>query len=336
MPKRAPAGNPRTGTLSRPPLARMMQVHARLQARDFPNCRRLAEDLEVSGKTIQRDIDFMRDRLGLPIEYDPLRLGFAYTEPVTSFPNVEVSEGEVVALFVAQKALQQYKGTPFEGPLRAAFRKIGDGLKDKITFSWSELDSSISFRSAGRSTSDIETFEAISRAILRSEEIAFDYCKLRSRRFDARQVRPYHLGCVENQWYLFAFDLDRKQLRTFALPRIRQIRTTGVRFQRPADFSISKFLKSSFGVFQGAGNNLVRIRFDSFAAQLVRERKWHPSQKIVARRDDEIELRLNLGSLEEIERWILSWGEHARVLAPKTLVARMRETTESLARAYAP
>ena len=45
---------------SRPPLARMMQLHAQLQARKFPNCRKLADELEVSSKTIQRDIEFMR------------------------------------------------------------------------------------------------------------------------------------------------------------------------------------------------------------------------------------------------------------------------------------
>ncbi len=334
MGRRLPAKDSRAGTLSRPPLARMMQLHAQLQARSFPNCRRLAEELEVSSKTIQRDIDFMRDRLGLPIEYDPLHLGFVYTEPVTSFPTIEVSEGEVVALFVAQKALEQYKGTPFEAPLRAAFQKIGDGLKETITFSWSELDSAISFRSAGRSASDLEIFEAISGAVLRSEELAFEYRKLGGARFAPRRVRPYHLGCVENQWYLFGFDLEREQLRTFALPRIRHTRATGTRFKRPANFSISKFLSSSFGVFQGGGETLVRIRFDAFAAQLVRERKWHPSQKIVTLPNEEIELRLNLGSLQEIERWILSWGEHARVLAPKTLAMRMRQTAETLARAY--
>ena len=331
----ASRGPERTGTFSRPPLARMMQLHAQLQARTFPNCRKLAAELEVSSKTIQRDIDFMRDRLGLPIEYDQLHFGFVYTEPVTSFPNVEVSEGEIVALFVAQKALQQYKGTPFESPLRAAFQKIGDGLKDKITFTWSELDSSISFRSAGRSLSDIEVFETISRAVLRSEEIEFRYRKLRSSRFEMRRVRPYHLGCVENQWYLFAFDLERQQLRTFALPRVREPQVTGVRFQRPADFSISRFLDSSFGVFHGTGKNLVRLHFDSFAAQLIRERVWHPSQKIKNLPNEELELHLQLGSLEEIERWILSWGEHATVLGPRRLVERMRAATQDLALRYA-
>src|SRR5205814_9827800 len=119
---------------SRPPLERMMRLHEKLKAGKFPNCRKLAEELEVSSKTIHSDIDFMRDRLGLPIEYDQLHFGFAYTEPVTSFPSIEVSEGEIVALFVAQKAMEQYKGTPFEKSLNTAFEKISQGLKDTIDF----------------------------------------------------------------------------------------------------------------------------------------------------------------------------------------------------------
>ena len=310
---------------SRPPLARMMQLHAQLQARKFPNCRKLAHELEVSSKTIQRDIEFMRYQLGLPIEYDQLHFGFVYTEPVANFPNIQVSEGEIVALFVAQKALQQYCGTPFEAPLRAAFRKIEHGLKDRITFSWSDLNAAISFRSAGQSLADLEAFEVLSHAVLESTEIEFRYRKLRGTAAETRRVRPYHLGCVDNQWYLFAFDLDRKQLRTFALPRIREPRRTGVRFRRPANFSIGKFLESSFGVFQGDGRTMVRVRFQSFAAQLVRERMWHHSQKIKELRDGGLELQLQLGSLEEIERWILSWGDQAEVLEPAKLRQRLAE-----------
>jgi proteasome accessory factor B len=310
---------------SRPPLARMMQLHAQLQARKFPNCRKLAGELEVSEKTIQRDIEFMRYQLGLPIEYDQLHFGFVYTEPVTSFPNIQVSEGEIVALFVAQKALQQYRGTPFEGPLRAAFKKIGHGLKDRITFSWSDLDAAISFRSVGQSVADLEVFELLSRAVLDSAEVEFRYRKLRSNAAETRRVRPYHLGCVDQQWYLFGFDLSRQQVRTFALPRISAPRRTGARFRRPANFSIGKFLDSSFGVFQSDGRTTVRIRFQPFAAQLVRERIWHHSQKIGELRDGGLELKLQLGSLEEIERWILSWGDQAEVLEPAKLRQRLAE-----------
>src|SRR5438270_8271140 len=233
---------------SRPPLERMMRLHSALKARKFPNCQKIAAELEVQSKPIQRDIDFMRDRLGLPIDYHPQEFGFYYTEPVTGFPSIEVSEGEITALLVAQKALAQYKGTPFEQPLQSAFRKITDGLKDRVSFSWTDLEDAISFRSAGTSVSDLELFEVVSKAVLRCVELEFEYRKLQSSGYELRRVRPYHLGCLENQWYLFAEDLERRQLRTFALPRMRKIALTPKRFRRPPDFSIAQVLSVSFGV----------------------------------------------------------------------------------------
>src|SRR6516162_1107037 len=150
---------------SRPPLERMMRMHERLKSGRYPNCRKLAEELEVSAKTVQRDIDFMRYRLGLPIEYDQLHFGFYYTEPVANFPTIEISQGELVALYIGQRALAQYKGTSFEKPLATALRKISSSLPEKISLSWSELDKAISFRSVGPAAVEIETFEQV-----RSEE----------------------------------------------------------------------------------------------------------------------------------------------------------------------
>jgi len=324
----------RNDRMARPPLARMMKLHNELQSRSFPNCRKIALALEVSTKTIQRDIDFMRDQLGLPIDYDQLQFGFYYTETVTSFPSIDVSEGEIVALFVAQKALTQYKGTSFEKQLKASFEKISDGLQNKINFNWADIDSVISFKGLGTTTADLNLFEIVSKAVLKSHEVEFEYKKLDSSRHELRKVQPYHLGCIENQWYLFAHDIARGQLRTFALPRMRKVKTFGIRFKRPADFSITDHLSGSFGVFSGHGNHKIRIRFDRFAAQLVCERQWHPSQKIKPGSDGGIELTLQLGSLEEIERWILSWGEHAVVLEPKALVERVQKNVEALTRIY--
>ena len=328
----------RAGLYSRPPLERMMRMHQRLKAGRYPNCRKLADELEVSTKTVQRDIDFMRYRLGLPIEYDQLHFGFYYTEPVLSFPNVEISEGELVALYIGQKALAQYKGTSFEAPLSTAFRKITDGLRDTISVTWSDLDSAISFRTAGRSTADVHLFEQLSHAVFRRFETRFDYKKPGSARYEQRYVQPYHLGCVENLWYLFAFDLDRGELRTFALPRIRNVRVSKIKFRRPLDFSIGQFLGESFGVFTKPTKTkqAIRITFDAFAAPRIEERQWHPSQKIKQFADGEIELSLTLGNLEEIERWILSWGSHARVLAPPELKDRIANIATALAEAYRP
>ena len=319
---------------SRPPLERMMRLHAALKARHFPNCQKIAAELEVSAKTIQRDIDFMRYRLGLPIDYHPQEFGFFYTEPVTGFPNIEVSEGEITALLVAQKALAQYKGTPFERPLQSAFRKLTDGLKDRVSFSWHDLEDAISFRSAGASAADLEMFETVSKGVLRCVELEFDYRKLKSAGYEPRRVRPYHLGCLENQWYLFAEDLERRQLRTFALPRMRKVKLTTKGFRRPADFSIAQILSGSFGVYSSGKKQRIRIQFDPFAARLVAERKWHESQRVREQTNGSILLELELGGLEEIERWILSWGKHARVLAPKKLVARVRDEARAIVNLY--
>jgi predicted DNA-binding transcriptional regulator YafY len=320
---------------SRPPLERMMRLHAALKAKRFPNCQKIAAELEVSAKTIQRDIDFMRYRLGLPIDYHPQEFGFFYTEPVTGFPNIEVSEGEITALLVAQKALAQYKGTPFERPLHSAFRKLTDGLKDRVSFSWHDLEDAISFRSAGASAADLELFETVSKGVLRCVELEFEYRKLQSAGYESRRVRPYHLGCLENQWYLFAEDLERKQIRTFALPRMRKVKLTTRGFRRPADFSIAQILSGSFGVHSGGKKQRIRIEFDSFAARLVAERKWHESQRVREMTSGSIILELELGGLEEIERWVLSWGKHARVVAPKELATRIRDEACAIASQYA-
>lgn len=318
-------------TPSRSQMARMLRLHSRLASNNFPNCQKLSSELEVSPKTIQRDIDFMRDQLGMPIRYDELKFGFYYTQPVTSFPTIKVSEGEIVALLVAQKALEQYRGTPFEEPLRTAFKKITDGLHDKIQFNWADIGATISFRGIGNSSADLELFESLSRAVLDQHEVEFEYRKLESRRHEVRRIQPYHLACIENQWYLFGLDLVRRQLRTFALPRMRALRNTRNKFQRPADFSISAHLSDSFGVFKGKARHKVRIRFDGIAARLISERQWHPSQKIRRLPGDDLELSLVLGSLEEVERWVLSWGRHAEVLEPAQLADRIRDTGAVLA-----
>ena len=323
-----------SGRFSRPPLERMLRLHDRLIAGSYPNCRKLSRELEVSPKTIQRDIDFMRDRLGLPIEYDQLQFGFYYTEPVANFPNIEVSQGEIMALFVARKALEQYRGTSFERSLRTAFQKISDGLRDRVDFQWGDLDSAISFRGLGTSAADIDLFETVSKAVIGSREIEFGYKKAKSADYELRRVRPYHLGCVSDQWYLFGFDLARGQIRTFVLQRMRAVRRTTARFHRPADFSINKHLSESFGVFSGHGHYAVRIRFDALAGQLVSERQWHGSQKIKHLPAGGVEMRLQLGSLEEVDRWILSWGKRAHVLEPPELIERIRATLRLLNDAY--
>jgi proteasome accessory factor B len=325
---------PLPGGHSRPPLERMQRLHDLLSNEQPVNCQQLGKDFEVSYKTIQRDLDFMRDRLNLPIEYDPTRYSFRYTEKVEAFPLLQVSEGEILALFVAQKVLAQYHGTPFEKTLGSAFQKLTGALKETVSFDLGEWGSDYSFRVTGASAADLEVFRLLARAIVQRQEISFSYQSLRASAPETRSVHPYHLANIDNAWYLLAYDPQRAQIRTFALPRIQKPALTKKTFDRPRGFSAEKELKGGFGVFSGSGKYCIKVRFDSFAARLVRERDWHPTQKIREIKGGGIELEMTLGALEEIERWVLSWGDHAKVLSPKPLIDSVKKRISSMQKTY--
>ena len=321
--------------ISRPPIERMLRIHEELQRGAITNCSKLAEGLEVSTRTVCRDIEFMRDRLELPIEFDPHRNAYRYTRAVAAFPTVQVSEGELLALLVAQKALAQYRGTAFHRQLEVAFEKLTAGLKDKISFSPAAELQSVSFKNVGLGKADMAVFNALSSATLQQQELKFLYRKPGEPRPASRHVRPYHLAHRENLWYLVGFDLERSALRTFALPRISAPVVLKTHFVRPAEFSPEKFFANALGVLGGERDYHVVIRFNASVADRIREREWHESQELRELADGRLELSLRLGALPEIERWVLTWGADAEVIEPVELRTRLRDISAALLKLYA-
>jgi predicted DNA-binding transcriptional regulator YafY len=313
---------------TRPPLERMLRIHQAIQAGRFPNAAALARELEVSSKSIHRDLEFMRDRLELPVQFDARRNGYYYTEEVGSFPTVQITEGELFALLLAEKALQQYRGTTFEKPLLSAFRKISATLPDTVSFNLSDWGESISFRFSAEPVLDLRVFDELARATARRQQLLLAYRKPGREEAELRKVDPYHLANINGEWFLFAFCHLRQDIRTFAPARIASITRTGQSFCRPADFSLQDRLSLSFGVRSGEGEHDIRIIFSKQAAGYIREKIWHSSQRIVQMPDGRIELHLRLSSLEEIQRWVLGWGGHAVVLYPPELAAAVRSAAQ--------
>lgn len=316
--------------VSRPPLERMMRIHQALQAGDFPNASRLAGELEVSSKSVHRDIEFMRDRLGLPIEYDSARRGYHYTEEVSGFPAMQITEGELFALLVAEKALQQYRGTSFEKPLISALKKMSSSMPDTISVNLADWEQSISFRTRAESILNLEIFDILGKATTRRQQLELTYRKPGQGASELRIVDPYHLANINGEWFLFAYDHLRKDFRTFVPARIKAARPTGQVFERSRKFSLEQRLRDSFGVRSAEGEFHVIIRFDEKVADFVREKKWHASQELVEQKGGGVELRLKLSSLEEIKRWILGWGGDALVVKPPELVELVRESARAI------
>src|SRR5438477_12701209 len=139
----------------------MLRIHQAIQARKFPNASTLAKELEVSTKSVHRDIEFMRDRLNLPLEYEDARFGYYYTQEVSSFPTLQITEGELFALLVAEKALQQYRGTNFERPLLSAFKKMAASLPEAISLNLADWEQTISFRTSAEPIVNLEIFDIL-------------------------------------------------------------------------------------------------------------------------------------------------------------------------------
>lgn len=315
--------------LTRPPLERMLAIHRALQAGRYPNATSLAAELEVSPKSVQRDFGFMRLRMKLPLEYVPEKGGYHYTQEVTSFPTMEITEGELFALLVAEKALQQYRGTNFEAPLVNAFRKMAGGLPDAVSLNLSDLDKSISFRTSAEPILNLEIFDALAKATAQGRQLRLEYKKPGSQKAEERIVDPYHIANINGEWFLFAHCHLRNDIRTFVPARIRSAQPTGRRFTRPPKFSLDKRLRDSFGVHSAQGEFDVVIRFDEIVADYIREKKWHASQQLRNLKNGGVEISLKLSSLVEIQRWVLGWGGNAVVISPPELT----ESVQAAARA---
>jgi predicted DNA-binding transcriptional regulator YafY len=319
---------------SRPPFERMLRIHQAIQGGRHPNATRLARELEVSTKSIHRDLEFMRDRLELPLAYDPGRRGYVYTEEVSGFPALQMTEGELFALLVAEKAVRQYRGTSFERPLVSAFRKLAAALPETVSISLADWGETISFRTSAEPLLDLERFNVLAQAAARRRQVRLRYRKPGQKATETRTVDPYQLANINGEWFLFGYCHLRRDIRTFAPARILAVEETGCRFVRPQRFSLEKRLRDSFGVITGVGEHQVIIRFDEWVADYIREKRWHPSQELREQPDGGVELLLRLSSLTEVQRWILSWGGRAKVVAPPELAASVRHEAEGILARY--
>src|SRR5262249_28699919 len=200
---------------ARPPLERMLRIHQAIQSGAYPNASVLAADLEVSSKSVHRDLEFMRDRLQLPLEFDRRRLGYYYTEEVKAFPTLQITEGELFALIVAEKALQQYRGTSFEKPLLSAIRKMEQSLPETISLNLAEVERTISFRTSTEPIVDLKIFDVLAKATAGRKQLEVTYRKPGQPQSEQRVIDPYHLANINGEWFLFAYDHLRKALRTF-------------------------------------------------------------------------------------------------------------------------
>lgn len=316
-------------------MERMMRIHRKIEDREYPNCTKMSAEFEVSVRTLKRDIEFMKDRLKMPIQFDVPKNGYFFTRSVPHFPRVPLTEREIVGLFVAQKTIAQYQGTSLQPVLDSAFRKMTAQLDDSVQYSLDGVDEVMSIRPFAPGDAELETFEILTRAIRERRVVRFVYRKHGELKQAQKTVHPYRVAYVNNQWTLFARDPKAgPAVRKFILARLTRPELAEEKFTVSEKFDLDKELSGSLGVFKGKDDHTVVVEFDAWGADDVRGRRWHSSQQLEELPHGRLRVTLRLNSLEEVERWVLGFGKHATVVGPEELKRRLFATTQELRQRY--
>jgi len=314
---------------------RIIELHREIARGGYPNIRQLAERFEVSERTIKRDIEGLRDRLGAPIEYDRLRRGYFYRERF-KLPPLELTEGEVIALVLGAGLLSRYRGTPFQEAVNGALNKVAYLFPAHISADLGTIDRIITFDEdeiRGRGTKLEEHLTLVQKAIKDHEVLEVLYYTPTRDSHSVREIAPHHVHIMGGAIYVIAYCYLRQEMRTFALDRMESVTPTGRSFQRRSDFSIETYLDASWGIERGQRTRIT-VRFDPEAARFIRERQWHPSQVLEEQSDGSLLAQFEVAGTGEVTRWIRQYGSHAEVLAPEWLREEMRRDAERMVGVY--
>jgi predicted DNA-binding transcriptional regulator YafY len=266
----------------------------------------------------------MRDRWRLPIAYDAKRHGYYFTRDVESFPGLPTTQTEMFALMLAHKSIEPYAGIPVRKSLENSIHRWTRHLDPADRATLENLRQAVSFRALVSEHADLDAFDLVTRAIARRRALTFNYRKPGEKITCQRHVHPYHLMAFEQRWYLLAHDVRRGEIRKFALGRISQARLLeNELFVRPENFDPKQYLGGSFGLMTGQADYEITIEMDAWLTDVLRGRRWHPTQVWTELPGGGSRLRLRLNCLEEIEQWVMSWSSHVTVIGPAALVARV-------------
>ncbi len=317
-------------------LWRIYRIDAYIRSGRCPDANWLAEKLEVSRRTIERDLAHMRDLMSAPLEYDRKRRGYRYTAEF-QMPTFSLSEGEILALFLGSQVLSQYRGSPYEQLIRNAFEKICAALPQTHSLDFGMVNETLSFNvdpPRGDERQLLETHQILLTAIRNRTSVDLDYYTASRNEHTTRRVNPYHLRYHGGAWYLIAHCHWRGQTLIFALDRISNIALTNERFEPDPEFDVNAYLDDSLSLERSGQIEEVRIWFDPVQARYIRERQWHSSQKIAEHPDGSLTLTLRVRGLGEVKRWVMSFGPHAEVLAPAWLREEVARDVQRMGEMY--
>jgi predicted DNA-binding transcriptional regulator YafY len=320
---------PARASLPKSALARLYFIDQQIASGKYPNTGYLAKKWEgISVSTISRDIEFMKDSLNAPIEYDALHRGYYYSEPNYRIPMGFSGADELLALGMAKNILALYKDTPIYDAARHLLDSIIAPLAADSKSDWYE--SRIVVPQVPSAPIPPDVWNPITTALRENRVLTFEYQGAYDECYKARRVRPYQLLFDTGLWYLYGYAEERKGIRIFSLRRMKNIALEKDHFLLPKDFDYRAGSGGShFGAFDGHKKHRFKIAFYDYSVTWVMDRQWADDQKI-AETEDGIIVTFTSTQFEKVLEWVLSRGCTARPLEPELLVSAWQSNIEEM------
>jgi predicted DNA-binding transcriptional regulator YafY len=318
-------------------LHRLMQIDEMLRYQKYTRhtASSLAVALEVTDRTIRNDIEFLGNSYRAPIEYTKTK-GWHYTDLSWNLPTIPLCEGELFALTLGARMLEGCAGAAYSLQLRGAIQRLGERLPETIWVNLQQVASDrILFRTGAKIDLDPQMWQRLETACQKGFSTQMTYYTASRDSTSDRVFDPYLLYIYRGtNPYVIGYCHNRQAIRWFRVDRIRKLEVLKQSFIRDPSFDPQQHFEDIFQAEVGGELQTIEIWFDGKTAPYIRERVWHPQQEIVEHGDGAMTLKFVAKGLQEMRRWVLSYGRGAIVLQPPELVVMMREEIEAMKAGY--
>jgi predicted DNA-binding transcriptional regulator YafY len=317
--------------------ARQLKLLALLEARrEGVELEEVARALGAKRRTVYRDLRVLEDA-GIPLTSarEGRRARWRMVEGFRHRLQLSLSWDELLALMTAREALSGVAGTLLHDGVASALEKVRATLPKGLAERFRAAEGLVSAPAGGRDYGARgDVVRLLVEAIDRRETIAARYRSRRTRGrrpVGERRLDPYHLRVADEGIYLVACCHRSAEPKLFLVDRFDAVRPTGERFVPPAGFRAAQLLGTGFAMWAGPTRE-VRFTVAPHLADLLTERKVHPSQVAQRGSDGSLEVRLEVALGPPLVAWLTGFGAGVSSIEPAELRdAVRREHREALA-----
>lgn len=314
---------------------RFYRIRRRLLDKGTLTRREIEEELEISHSTFKRDIEYMRDRLNVPIIWSPDKMAYVLDPEadVAELPGVWFSPGEIYALLEIEQLLEQLEPGLLSRQLDPVRERLAK-LLEAGEKGHREIRRRIKVLPMGTRGVNREVFETLSFGLLDRKRLKIRHLRRQTGEETERLVSPQRLVHYRYNWYLDAWCHTRNDIRIFAVDAIRTAQAVDEPAREVPDDRLDEVLRAGYGIFAGQAVDRAVLRFTPSRARWVASEAWHSQQVGRMEADGSYVLEVPYSQEPELVMDILKYGADVEVLSPPSLRRRVEQELGAAAKRY--